>query len=1173
MKVQNYGCCSASGLPSNRRLWLPLPFEALRNYREHRENVPKQGKFLKLFPFESLDIFRVIPEINVTPQPNKWPDENGKYWWQIKLHNEEIIKHYYWINDVDRNLDDGYDENRHWFILKNDTLSVSIEGFSDEPDYERGFPDDKGIYWRYIKYTESGLIKQWMEDNDRFCLEQEKLVAQINSERISEKDFADDVELLEDNQSCELEYTFLDIGKSPNFQQFCENLKYNTSLYKLDFFGSSVDDIGVDYLIKAIEHNKTLTELNLQFNDITNLGGQRLLTALEKSNHSIVNLALRYNKINDDVIIKQLERYLSRNKHLAIECFTAIANDDVMCAMSLFIKGVSLKITSYQCQYNVVDCITLCDFISSKINKNLPGFIEILQMHLSFEEQSTGSCSVEKLKNFIVNLESEDLTYLNSLTEAIKKEDKTHDGIYNKVINELQFESVKKLNLKQDNIRKAQTREKELENTIKEMLQQPEYTKQLKILINKKQDFFQANKPIDLLTKIIKDSQEPCLLINPNNREWKGLFQKKLKINPGFFGPLDDLLKLIEEAKQQYQEQDELMSALKNLSAYYRSYRNKIINLSKNNQLTEEQKHEKINEILVSRVLMTTERMYHGYLNEQNPSECSLIPKPNETAFCQAYHLDSDLPGCHIVRYYKDIHYKCHEESMPCFPGVEFAIGSLYNVLTAQTGYGAAPTQLIKLERVSPIVQKHFKQVMIASQTVHGINLFNFMLDYLPDHPKYLDCFDLSSFSAIIVTSLLSCPSDGKPDNYMIQFIDPNKAENQILKRAELKGEDNFLLRIVGIDNDLAFASPIYQKINKNNGTVSFHTVMNCVFFLFPQMEKAVDPKVRKTILRRPVVLSMLDWIKTLYRKNKEYEMLQENNIFNEQEFMRMELPLRFAKGAMCDIYQKWVKIARALEQTSCMTHHDLFNIIYPDIAKHYQRITKAFESEGRDWKNVNEFLYKVKHTPVNDLTLKGKNSYSEKIEVNYKDKLRLIDSIAEFMREIDFSDINGEYLQVHILEEIASISDLEKLIIRNCSTLTDEQFSEILNKLENLSKIHLQNCSGLTSEGIMHVVEQYQNKHKRKVKLKVVDSSEISVNYHISTGENNKFAAARWLTYEKTSYQLKGMIAKHRTHDVNGSEIIETGQSVNLNDSELNSDESDTELSDSNYQEGMTRM
>jgi tetratricopeptide (TPR) repeat protein len=176
MKTQNYArtqsWCANSPVHLGGHLfdgsWHLSFHRILKSYRENRENGNLSDNPNRPFPsweFENFD----VKSSNAQPG-GKWPDPQGRYWWQIILYNGQVIKDFYWTTDNQRGYPekDSRGNNRYWYCVYHAPSGTKIAGFSDEPDYQKGFPDKKGKYWRYLQFTDtySSTIAQWMKEKD-----------------------------------------------------------------------------------------------------------------------------------------------------------------------------------------------------------------------------------------------------------------------------------------------------------------------------------------------------------------------------------------------------------------------------------------------------------------------------------------------------------------------------------------------------------------------------------------------------------------------------------------------------------------------------------------------------------------------------------------------------------------------------------------------------------------------------------------------------------------------------------------------------------------------------------------------------------------------------------------------------------------------------------------------
>ena len=81
----------------------------------------------------------------------------------------EFDKDFKYEEDRERGYPDKADKNRYWFAVIHKATGTRLTGFSQEADYEKGFPDSNGNYWYYVKFHEKECppIRDWMEERDR----------------------------------------------------------------------------------------------------------------------------------------------------------------------------------------------------------------------------------------------------------------------------------------------------------------------------------------------------------------------------------------------------------------------------------------------------------------------------------------------------------------------------------------------------------------------------------------------------------------------------------------------------------------------------------------------------------------------------------------------------------------------------------------------------------------------------------------------------------------------------------------------------------------------------------------------------------------------------------------------------------------------------------------------
>ncbi len=146
MKTQNFGIQLAQS-----ELLLPFAHSlrschwyarwALKNYKENRENGSLKDSPQQAFPSSDLDGY------------------------------ESFSKDFDWEKDEKRGYptqDSKGKKERYWFLVKHKQSGQRIEGFYQEPDYDKGFPDRDNKYWYRVVFTdtENPAIRAWMAEKD-----------------------------------------------------------------------------------------------------------------------------------------------------------------------------------------------------------------------------------------------------------------------------------------------------------------------------------------------------------------------------------------------------------------------------------------------------------------------------------------------------------------------------------------------------------------------------------------------------------------------------------------------------------------------------------------------------------------------------------------------------------------------------------------------------------------------------------------------------------------------------------------------------------------------------------------------------------------------------------------------------------------------------------------------
>ena len=149
--------------------------------------------------------------------------------------------------------------------------------------------------------------------------------------------------------------------------------------------------------------------------------------------------------------------------------------------------------------------------------------------------------------------------------------------------------------------------------------------------------------------------------------------------------------------------------------------------------------------------------------------------------------------GSHRMAIYpedqKEEENKIFYKYMPSAPGIEYAVHCISEEILPNS---TPDILLFKMK------EKRSSGIYISSRQVVGKN-FNDVLS----QKELLDKIDPDNFSGLFICSLLVCPGDSKPDNFILEF----EYDKRGLKRTFLRS----------IDNDIAFCRTRLEYNKTNN--------------------------------------------------------------------------------------------------------------------------------------------------------------------------------------------------------------------------------------------------------------------------------------------------------------------------------------------------------------------
>jgi hypothetical protein len=273
-------------------------------------------------------------------------------------------------------------------------------------------------------------------------------------------------------------------------------------------------------------------------------------------------------------------------------------------------------------------------------------------------------------------------------------------------------------------------------------------------------------------------------------------------------------------------------------------------------------------------------------------------------------------------------------------------------------------------------------------------------------------------------------------------------------------------------------------------------------------MNNPIDSNIVSLFLKTIPEIIMTMWISSILEKNQNYQQLLNEEIFSDDDFENLHLPITFVKGTVLQIYQKLKIIQKELTSNPNITHLELFQKVEPLLYYYYQGIKlkidlhnahASFKRLNRDahlaslMLNCITELYSARPPPFEDifsLLLKQKEiendvyeNLSEKLKANTIPVFRfeeerftnVIEELQSFLCSLDYQhfDYNTHIL---FLSNLGEFKVLDRLTIRNSTLLDYVMLLRFLDRMSSLKELTLIACTNIDPNTRKLLQEKFPN-------------------------------------------------------------------------------------------------
>ena len=474
--------------------------------------------------------------------------------------------------------------------------------------------------------------------------------------------------------------------------------------------------------------------------------------------------------------------------------------------------------------------------------------------------------------------------------------------------------------------------------------------------------------------------------------------------------------------------------------------------------------------------------------------------------------------GTHAVVSYQGFHFKRDRLGVPLAVGMENAMYGLFQILF---GEGISPSLLLRFdnvkiykeieklpdtaqrardnERLKTYIESHpehkhlFRMTqtnftLAAAQTVKGRNLKEFLEQVEQGKASYND-LDRESFGRHIIFSILTTPTDGKAENFMVS-------------------EAGY---IIGIDNDESLGLSLIKNLSVHNRLTTHQVGVKNILYCLPLMKEEISEQLRAQIdLINPECI-ILDWLVHLAQQQERYKGL------GVEDTNELVTQILFHKGTIAEIVYKLRKMKVILKQNKNISYQHLFEEILVVEGKYYDRMAKEYPDPFECYakSNIREIEYCVEEvldmkTRLRNGTrlfkvLREANQTEQKKDSTIKQEVLLLirstrfglctpEVIYQIIERIGqlYKLIQGEELVAELMET----KYLKLVVQKPFSEKTWEMFLDLKIDLANLKDKKLSLVQGifLTDSNEENIFLKIKGMEKLGYPLESEDEDEVSI-------------------------------------------------------------------------------
>ncbi|MBW8308301.1 MAG: hypothetical protein K0M45_01445 [Candidatus Paracaedibacteraceae bacterium] len=275
---------------------------------------------------------------------------------------------------------------------------------------------------------------------------------------------------------------------------------------------------------------------------------------------------------------------------------------------------------------------------------------------------------------------------------------------------------------------------------------------------------------------------------------------------------------------------------------------------------------------------------------------------------------------------------------------------------------------------------------------------------------------DREAYAKQVLGVLLTCPNDGKSNNFIFSLLSNNPDPSYTL---------------TSIDNDEILGNPLKRE---DNGKASVH--LKSLLLAMPEMEESLSISMRDYFRDLNPQVLLLKWLDRLRQQNFLYDALKKHLAYLRPEEVvdlnsELSLPVRFSYSILSILQDRIKIIQQQLNRKEDSSLSDLLKALYPSVGQYYEEKRRTFNDPYKVIAAVYNGVVEDETRQFNEITgdqepcnliLNPSEEELPLLTLQDEQPLTMDQAIKKLIFETNLSDYSLPLEQLKFIEQVTEI-------------------------------------------------------------------------------------------------------------------------------------------------------